>query len=129
MLLRVEEMTPAFYEFLGANGGEPRPWRELCERAGADPAAFEDVEVFVLFLGGSPAAWFELDRGPGGGVELRHAGVLDGFAGRGLERHILARALEAAWEDGTEVVWVEVSDGDPPGTLLAYQRAGFTVGV
>ncbi len=129
MLLRLEEPSLDFYRFLYESVGDPRPARDrlslddtrLFELLG-DPL----VEVFVLFLGGAPAGFFELDRRTEGEVELVHMGLLPPFRGRGLGKYLLATAVETAWDEEPERVWVSTTSDGNPRSLLLYQWAGFT---
>lgn len=128
MLLRLEEPDPRFYRYLHATVGDGWGWpgldtrsdAELIERL-ADPA----VEVFVLFIGGVPAGFFELDRRAAGEVELARFGLAPEFIGRGLGKMLLASAVETAWDHEPDRVWVRSSSREHPRGLLTYQWAGF----
>jgi GNAT superfamily N-acetyltransferase len=84
-----------------------------------------DYDVYVLYLGGIPAALFELDRREPNEVELVRFGVLAGFTGRGLGKYVLAQAVETAWQHGPERVWVRSTNRDDPRRILLLQWAGF----
>jgi GNAT superfamily N-acetyltransferase len=58
-------------------------------------------------------------------VELVHFGLTPEFIGRGLGKPLLAAAIEAAWDDDPERVWVKSTSLDHPRGLLTYQWAGF----
>ena len=124
MLLRISEAEPAFYRYLddrmGGDTAEPVDDERLAERM-VDP----DYDVYVLYLGGIPAALFELDRRAPSEVELVRLGVLDGFGGRGLGKYVLAQAIETAWGHGPERVWVRSTNRDDPRRILLLQWAGF----
>ncbi|MCB2223458.1 MAG: hypothetical protein KQH83_04695 [Actinobacteria bacterium] len=123
MQLRLSEPDPAFYRYLaGRRGLEADAGDEaLVERMTDD-----DYDVYVLFLGGVPAAVFELDRRTPDEAELVSFGVLDGFDGRGLDKYVLSQAVETAWGHGPQRVWVRSTNRDDPRRILLLQWAGFT---
>lgn len=126
-LLRAVEIGPRFYRFLCEAAGRPGVWRERASLPDDSlTAVLAGSEVTVLYLGGVPGGWFELIPGDDD-VQVAFVGVLSDFAGRALERPLLAAALDAAWEHEPDRVWAEVGEGDPPGTMLSLQWAGFEV--
>jgi GNAT superfamily N-acetyltransferase len=128
MLLRLEEPSVAFYRYLYDAVGSQWGWDD---RSGLDDAALFEllddplVEVFVLYQGGAPAGFFELDRRIEGEVELVHFGLVSEFMGRGLGKPLLASAVETAWDEEPDRLWVRYSSNEHPRGLLAYQWAGF----
>ena len=126
MLLRLEEPDVPFYRYLQsrmAGGGPGLPGVPDSEVAALilDP----DRDVFVLYLGGAPAGFFELDRRVPGEVRLGRLGLLPDFRGRHLGKWFLGLAVEAAWDFRPVRVWTSVGDADDPRALLLYQWAGF----
>jgi GNAT superfamily N-acetyltransferase len=122
MLLRLGEPTVSFYRYLCAETGRPIAEEDevIAERL-TDPL----VEIFVLSMEGTPAGWFELDRSSPDEVALSGYGIVTHFAERGLERYLLAAAVEAAWDQEPSRVWVRAEAGGDPRRLLDYQWAGF----
>ena len=130
MLLRLEEPTVAYYRFLYDLVGAPWGWQERRQVDDTALAAIIGdplVEIFVLYVGGGPAGFFELDRRQTGEVQLAHFGLAPQFIGRRLGKPLLAAAVETAWEGNPQRVWVKITDRDHPRGLLAYQWAGFVV--
>ena len=126
MLLRLDEPAVAFYRYLHgrmAGGGEGLPGIGDADLAAQllDP----DRDVFVLYLGGAPAGFFELDRRGSGEVRLTRLGLLPEFRGRHLGKWFLGLAVEAAWDYRPERVWTSVGEADDPRAILLYQWAGF----
>lgn len=126
MLLRLEEPVVPFYRFLYEQMGGPaaglggRSDDEIVAEI-TDP----DRDTFVLYLGGAPAGFFQLDRRTPGEVRLTRLGLLPVFRGRHLGKWFLGLAVEAAWDFRPERVWTSVGDGDDPRSILLYQWAGF----
>lgn len=128
MLLRLEEPSASFYRYLYEAVGGPWGWTERLELTDEELLTIitdERVDVFVLFMGGVPAGFFELDRRHEGEVELAHFGLTPEFIGRGLGKYLLAAAVETAWDEEPDRVWVSVTNLDHPKGLLTYQWAGF----
>jgi GNAT superfamily N-acetyltransferase len=128
MLLRLEQPTAPFYRYLYTAVGSRWGWLARAEMTDSElVAVITDplVDVFVLYVGGTPAGFFELDRRVMGEVELSHYGLAPEFIGRGLGKPLLASAVETAWTSEPERVWVKSTNRDHPRGLLVYQWAGF----
>jgi GNAT superfamily N-acetyltransferase len=128
MLLALDEPSVEFYRYLHERAGTPRSRRTIDSMSDedlfgrlTDPA----IEVFVLFLGGAPAGFFELDRRTESETELVHVGLDDQFRGRGLGKYLVATAVETAWDHDPTRVWASANEDDDPRGLLLYQWAGF----
>ena len=129
MLLRMDEPAIGFYRFLQDGAGTRRSRTAVEEMS--DPDLFARLsddtrDVFVLFLGGAPAGFFELDRSNPTEVELVQVGLMPGFEGRGLGKYLVAVAVDAAWFDEPGRIWTSASSDEDPRGLLLYQWAGFT---
>jgi GNAT superfamily N-acetyltransferase len=121
MLLRLTEPTVSFYRYLCSATG---PASDETDAAVADRLA-GSAEVFVLSMAGTPAGWFELDHRIPGEIELSRFGIVPEFTGRGLERYVLAAAVEAAWDHEPDRLWVRAGGEVHARRLLDYQWAGF----
>ncbi len=128
MLLQLEQPTAVFYRYLYSAIGTQWRWWERSLLSDTELLAIIGdplVEVFVLYVGGTPAGFFELDRRVSGEVELTHFGLAPEFIGRGLGKPLLASAVESAWDGEPSRVWVKSTNRDHPRGLLVYQWAGF----
>lgn len=128
MLLRLDPPTPDFYRYLYTTVGEQWGWSEraaLTDDELIGEIANDQVDVFVLYMGGVPAGMFELDRRTEQEVRLRHFGLVSDFQERGLGKRLLASAVEAAWDHEPGRLWVAYSSAEHPRGLLIYQWAGF----
>ena len=132
-LLRAERPTVAFYRYLyNAVGGPWRWWyrRQMSDAELGGILADQRIEVFVLYVDGAPAGYFELDRrgqpAAGGGViDLAYFGLMPHVVGRGLGRYLLHAAIEQAWGYGPERLTVNTNTMDHPRALPLYQKMGF----
>jgi GNAT superfamily N-acetyltransferase len=127
-LLRAERPPVAFYRFLYNSVGEPWLWwerRPLADDALAAIIHDPKVEVYVLYVGGVPAGFSELDWRQEPDVELAYFGLMGEFIGRGLGRFFLRWTVDQAWTRNPRRLWVHTCDLDHPRSLAVYQRAGF----
>ena len=83
------------------------------------------VALFVLYVDGTPAGYFELERHPAGDVEIVYFGLMEEFLGRGLGKQMLTAAVERAWGMSATRVWLHTSTLDNPAALPNYLGRGF----
>ena len=85
----------------------------------------ETTEIYVLYLDGAPAGFFEIDRSRHEATDLAYFGMMDHATGRGLGRWFLGRAIETCWIPETVKVTVNTCTLDHPAALPLYQKMGF----
>jgi GNAT superfamily N-acetyltransferase len=127
-LLHAKQPTVGFYRYLyNGVGGDWRWWvrREMCDADLAGILADDRVEVFVLYVDGAPAGYFELDRREAPVIDLAYFGLMPHCVGRGLGRFLLYSAIEQAWSYGPERLTVNTNSMDHPRALPLYQKMGF----
>ena len=129
-LMRAEVSTVSFYRYLYNTVGEPWLWFE--RRLIDDPALAAlirkpTIEIFVLYVGGVPAGFFELDIAAPRETKLCYFGLIPDFIGRGLGPYLLQAAIDQAWSRPIDRFWLHTSTFDHPKALGVYQRAGFVV--
>ena len=128
-LMRAEKPTLSFYRYLYGAVGEALNWtdRLLLDDDELRTIIHDPlVEIYVLYLGGVPAGYTELDRRGDNEIELVYLGLAPEYTGRGLGRYLLDWAIHTAWSHSPERLWVHTCDLDDPRALPMYQRAGFT---
>ncbi len=129
-LLRAERCTASFYRYLYDTVGAPwlwylrRPWSDEQLRRHLDRP---EISVWVLYVAGVPAGYFELERGAADETELAYFGLIPDFIGRGFGYYFLHAAIDSAWLEPIRRLWVHTSTYDHPRALGLYQRAGFHV--
>src|SRR5437763_2916995 len=129
-LIRVENCTVSFYRYLYETVGTPWLWYErrlLDDEALAAQISKETTEIFVLYVGGVPAGYFELDAADPRETELAYFGLIPQFIGRKLGPFLLQAAIERAWARPIDRLLVLTRTFDHPRALGYYQQAGFTV--
>jgi enamine deaminase RidA (YjgF/YER057c/UK114 family)/GNAT superfamily N-acetyltransferase len=85
------------------------------------------VETWVLYQDGTPAAYFELDGRVPGEVEIAYLGVMPSFLGLRLGGPLLTAAIRRGWAMGVPRVWVHTCTLDSPHALAHYQARGMRV--
>jgi GNAT superfamily N-acetyltransferase len=128
-LIRAEDCTVSFYRYLYETVGTPWLWFERRLLSDARLAAEINrpmTEIFVLYVGGVPAGYFELNAEPRE-TELNYFGLIPEFIGRGLGPFLLQAAIDRAWSRPIERFWVHTCTFDHPRALPLYQRLGFVV--
>ena len=127
-LIRLHACTVPFYRYLYATVGGPYLW--WLRRSLADPALeailrTPDVSIWVLYRGGEPAGFFELDARQRPAVNLSYFGLTPHATGRGMGSAFLHAAIEAARAEGARVVTVNTCTADHRRALPGYLRVGF----
>jgi GNAT superfamily N-acetyltransferase len=125
---RVERPTVSFYRYLYNTVGEAHLWwlRRMAsdaELAGllGDPR----LSLDVLYRGGAPAGFYELDRRPAPDFNLSYFGLLPHAVGLGLGTGFLRHAVDTAWAEGAGAITVNTCTADNPRALPGYRRMGF----
>lgn len=125
---RVVDSPASFYRYLYAEVGrfyhwtDKLPWTDDDIRA---QLARPEITFWVMYCEGSPAGYFELEKHEDGGTEIAYFGLLQEFLGRGLGKHLLSVAVEQAWSDGANRVWLHTCTLDDPAALPNYIKRGF----
>ena len=136
-LVHVPATTVGFYRYLYGTVGREHCWwlRRLASDAEIE-ALLRDpqISVHVLYRGGEPGGFFELDGRPGGGpgggrdVNIGYFGLMPHLVGRGLGTAFLRAAIDQAWSRvgaGPGMIRVNTCTADHPRAIGCYLRAGF----
>jgi GNAT superfamily N-acetyltransferase len=127
---RAERPTISFYRYLYAAVGEPWTWTVRRGLSDAELAAIlndQRVEVNILWVGGVPAGYAELDRRAPPDIELAYFGLTPEFIGQGLGAYLLDWTIHHAWRSRPRRLWLHTCDLDHPRALDVYQRLGFRI--
>src|SRR5215469_4743296 len=130
-LMRAEACTVSFYRYLYNTVGEPWLWFErriIDDAAVAAQIHRPEIEIFVLYVRGVPAGFFELDTAARRETKLLYFGLIPEFIGRRLGPFMLQAAIDRAWAARPiDRFWLHTSTFDHPRALGVYQHAGFVV--
>lgn len=127
---RVFDCPTAFWRFLYTEVGkryhwvDRLPWTDQQIRDYLDDRA---LSLYVMWVSGAPAGYFELRMEPDRACEIVYFGLLDEFTGRGLGAHMLTEAVRIAWAAGASRVWLHTNTLDHPAALPNYLKRGFRV--
>ncbi|MGH6945657.1 MAG: GNAT family N-acetyltransferase [Geminicoccaceae bacterium] len=130
LVRRALRPTVSFYRYLYHAVGADWAWTERRLMSDAELAAIVQhpaVEVNVLWAGGVPAGYAELDRRLPPDIELAYFGLVPELIGRGLGRYLLDWAIRHAWRERPRRLWVHTCDLDHPRALDVYRKAGFRI--
>ena len=130
-LMRAEQCTVSFYRYIYDAVGLPWLWferRQIADDALAEIIGRPTLEIFVLYVRGVPAGFFELDTAAARETKLCYFGLVPEFIGRRLGPFLLQAAIDRAFSARPiERLWLHTSRFDHPKALATYQRAGFSV--
>ncbi len=127
-LLRAHKPTIAFYRFLYDRVGAPWLWwarRRLDDDGLRQIIHDPQVEIYVLYVEGTPAGFAEMHRRDKGVVDLSYFGLMPEFIGGGFGPYLLHSVIEIAWSHEPKRVIVDTCTLDHPKALPLYQRYGF----
>src|SRR5246127_276651 len=120
-LMRAENCTVSFYRYLYDTVGEPWLWferRMIGDLALAAQIRKPTIEIFVLYVRGVPAGFFELDIAAPRETKLCYFGLIPDFIGRRLGPYLLQAAIDRAWSSRPiERLWLHTSTFDHPKAL------------
>jgi len=118
------------YRFLYNTVGDKYVWwlrRAMSDRQLAallrDPA----VGIYVLYVDGEAAGFYELDSSTWPAVNLSYFGLMPQTVGTHLGLPFLRHAVDAVWRSGARAMTVNTCTADHPRALPCYLRAGFRV--
>jgi GNAT superfamily N-acetyltransferase len=125
----VKQCSPAFYRYLYAEVGRNYHWTDRLpwddEQIGRHLARTE-ILIWVMYDGGSPAGYFELEIHEDGSTEIAYFGLLENCIGRGLGKYLLSEAVDKAWATGASKVWLHTCTLDDIAAMPNYLKRGFT---
>lgn len=119
-----------YYKFLYTAVGDQLRWRDRLIMPETELLAAlmqPGCSVHVLYADGVPAGYYELVRGAGGHTELAYFGLRPQYHGHGIGRHLLSCAIQHAFADDGQRVWVHTCNLDAPSALPNYRKRGFVL--
>ncbi len=128
---QIQRMTfpdVAFYRFLYRDIGAEWRWYDRLSLSDDDiRVIFAHTEIFVLYTGGVPAGYIELEP-QGDSVEIAYFGLRPAFIGQGLGKHLLSYGIQHAWDnEKVQRVWLHTCNLDGPHALKNYMARGFVI--
>ena len=120
-------ITPDYARFLYRGVGYPWNWTR---RAGWSYAKWERYladeggEIWVAYVGGTVAGYFELVDEGDNGMEIRQFGLFPSFTGRGMGGHLVCDAVQRGRSIGSGRVWLHTCTADHPHARANYLARG-----
>ncbi|MEM8541380.1 MAG: GNAT family N-acetyltransferase [Pseudomonadota bacterium] len=127
-LLTTENIPLHFYRYLYFQVGIHWNWEmrlRLSDVALAKAIHSPDVEITVLYVDGTPAGFYEINRANHTATDLAYFGIMPHVHGRGLGKWFLSTAIDACWTNDPERITVNTCTLDHPAALPLYQKMGF----
>lgn len=127
-ILHADKPPLAFYRFLQFHVGYPWNWEyrlRMNDETLSQALHADTTEVYVLYLDGAPAGFYEVNRADPATVDLAYFGLMPHAAGRGLGRWFLGQAVESCWASKPARITVNTCTLDHPAALSLYQKLGF----
>lgn len=127
-VLRVKNCPASFYRYLYVEVGRNYHWVDRLGMTDDDIKEHlkpDSVSLWVLYVEGAPAGYFELKRHDDASTELTYFGLLQEFLGQGLGKQLLSFAIDRAWEEGANRVWLQTNTLDDPAAMPNYLKRGF----
>lgn len=127
-VIRVAAPSVAFYRYLYETVGAPHLWwlrRVVSDSELAELLGIRGISLHVLYFGGEPAGFAELDARPWPSVNLSYFGLVPHMVGKGFGSPFLRHAVDLVWSNGARAMTVNTCTADHPRALPAYRRAGF----
>jgi len=127
-IVQVNSCAPSFYRYLYVEVGRYYHWTDKLswtdERI-RQQLNRPEITLWVMYADGAPAGYFELERYPDGSTEVAYFGLLPEFLGRGLGKYLLTTAVQQAFKDGAQRVWLHTCTLDDAAALPNYLKRGF----
>jgi GNAT superfamily N-acetyltransferase len=125
---RIGECPASFFRYLYEEVGRAFHWTDRISWSDETIRVHLDtpgVSVWLMSWRAAPAGYFELRQHQDRSVEIAYFGLLPDFIGRGWGKYLLTRAVESAWQLGTDRVWLHTCTLDHPAALPNYVKRGF----
>jgi len=129
-VVSVPHCSVAFYRYLYDTVGRDWLWwlrRTATDAEVAAMLANPQIAIRVLYRGGEPAGFYELERRADRTVNLSYFGLMPHAIGQGVGFPLLRHAIDAAWGAGCAALTVNTCTADHPRALPNYLAAGFSV--
>ncbi|MEM9804554.1 MAG: GNAT family N-acetyltransferase [Cyanobacteria bacterium P01_D01_bin.56] len=121
---------PEFQRFLYTAVGGEWYWMDRLRwsyQQWLDYLSQDPIRVWVGYVQGVPAGYFELSTQPDHSAKIEYFGLLPQFIGQGHGGYLLTLALKTAWTLTNRRVWVHTNSIDGPHALKNYQARGLVI--
>ena len=129
--IRIEaqpECSVELFRFLYVEVGKNYHWVDRLPWTDDDIRTYlaqPEISLWLMTCDNERAGYFELRKCDDGSTEIAYFGLMPNFIGRGLGKHLLTCAVEQAWADGANRVWLHTCTLDDAAALPNYLKRGF----
>lgn len=127
-IIRANQPSLGFYRFLYDTVGDPWWWmdrRSMDQEELRRIIQDDRVAVHVLYVGGTPAGYVELDDRSDDWIEIAYFGLMPDYIGLGIGGWFLRWAVDEAWKRNPKKLAVNTCNLDHNAALPLYQKVGF----
>jgi GNAT superfamily N-acetyltransferase len=127
-VVRLAAPSVAFYRYLYDTVGAAHLWwlrRAVPDEQVAHLLAMPGLSINVLYQGGEPAGFYELDTRGWPDVNLSYFGLMPQAIGKHMGYAFLRHAVDLVWRGSARGMTVNTCTADHPRALPTYLRAGF----
>ena len=127
-VVQLRSPSVSFYRYLYNTVGAPHVWWLRRVTPDDELAALlrsPGLSVHVLYVGGEPVGFYELDARYWPIVNLSYFGLVPHMVGKGFGFPLLCHAVDLVWSHGAQAMTVNTCTADHPRALPNYIRAGF----
>ena len=127
-VLQAQHIPPAFYRFLYEQVGRPYHWTiraSMTDEELSREVHAEGVEIYVLYLKGAPAGFYEIHRISPEVHYLIYFGLMRAWHRIGVGKFLLSHAIDTLWAGNPKTIRLGTCTLDHPAALPLYQKAGF----
>ena len=125
---QLHECSSSFFRYLYVEVGRNYHWIDRLPWTDEDITthlSLPEISLWLMTEEGANAGYFELRRCEDGSMEIAYFGLLPGFIGRGLGKHLLTCATQQAWAEGASRVWLHTCTLDDKAAMPNYLKRGF----
>lgn len=119
----------AYYKSLYTGVGGDLHWRDRLLMPEAELKAAlskPGTSIDVMYVADDPAGYVELVN-ESRQVEINYFGLFPAYHGMGLGKHLLSYAIEQAWSQNVDRLWLHTCNMDSPHALDNYLKRGFQI--
>jgi len=125
---QMRDCSPAFFRYLYVEVGRNYHWIDRLAWTDEEIVGHlnqREISLWLMTYDRNTAGYFELRKCEDGAIEIAYFGLLPGFIGRGLGKHLLTCAVEQSWSDGANRVWLHTCTLDDKAAMPNYLSRGF----
>lgn len=127
-IFQAPDIPLSFYRHLYHEIGREYHWAIRANYSDArlsDEIHREDVEIYVLYLFGAPAGFYEILRRDENTHYLIYFGITKMWQGKGIGAFLLGHAIDTMWSKNPQKLRLGTCTLDHPKALTFYQKMGF----